>query len=65
MSNSAKQLQDLCAELYQILGVYNAPLHIMDQVSAAQSGEKLPYESILPFFGNDEKNPTPIPNRAK
>jgi hypothetical protein len=62
MKNSAKELQALCAELYQILGVYDAPAHILDQLSAAQSGEKLPYESLLPFHGNEythhpKKNP--------
>lgn len=42
-------LLTLCAELYQVLGAYDAPEHILDKVSAAMMGEAITNESLLPF----------------
>ena len=43
------QLEDVCAELYQVLGTLGAPARVLDQTLAASEGRPLPYETLLPF----------------
>lgn len=49
-STRVEQLESLCAELYQVLGVYEAPAKVMDKVSAAMNGEHIPDIDLLPFY---------------
>ena len=44
-----KELEKLCAELYQVLGVLDAPAVVLDKVWAAASGEPIPEIELLPF----------------
>ena len=46
---------EVLGELYQVLGTLDAPAIVLDQVLAASNGEKLPYESLLPFHQEDIK----------
>lgn len=46
--------QQLLAELYQILGVLDAPARVLDQVSAAVNGDPLPYDTLLPFIKDQD-----------
>ena len=47
--NRLDQLEDVCAELYQVLGTLGAPARVLDQTLAASEGRPLPYETLLPF----------------
>lgn len=44
----------LLAELYQVLGALDAPGNVLDQVSAAMQGKRLPHETLLPFLPERE-----------
>lgn len=46
--------QKLLSELYQVLGELGAPKNVLDHIDAAQMGEKLPYDTLLPFIGSDK-----------
>lgn len=37
------------SELYVILGAFDAPEAVLDQVLAAAEGDLLPYSTLLPF----------------
>jgi hypothetical protein len=43
------ELKKLVAELYQVCGVLNAPAKVLDQLSAAANGKRLPHKTLLPF----------------
>ena len=42
-------LRTVLAEVYQVLGALDAPVNVLDQVTAALNGDPLPHESLLPF----------------
>lgn len=44
-----EELQDICAELHQVLGVLGAPARVLDQTLAAAEGRPVPYATLLPF----------------
>lgn len=48
-----KPIKKLLGELYQVLGVLDAGEDVMDQVSAAIAGKKLPHKTLLPFQIDD------------
>lgn len=43
------QLEDVCAEFYQVLGALGAPARVLNQALAAAEGRDLPYDTLLPF----------------
>ena len=43
-----ESMRNVCAEAYQFAGAYNAPVEVMDNLSAAMLGEPLPHETFLP-----------------
>lgn len=43
------ELQNVCAEAYQFAGAYDAPIIVLDKLSAAANGDKIPSESYLPI----------------
>lgn len=45
---------NLLCELYQILGALDADDKVLDQVSAAIRGDELPYDTLLPYFVEDD-----------
>lgn len=47
--DEVRSLRNLCAELYQVLGVLDAPANVLDAASAAANGEPVPAGSLLPF----------------
>ena len=49
LQQRVKELEYLCAELYQVAGEIGAPVRILDALDAAQSGRPLPKVEILPF----------------
>lgn len=48
-----EELELLCAELYQVLGAYDAPTHVLDKVLAAANGEAIPAIELLPFHAEN------------
>ncbi|MEB3438169.1 hypothetical protein [Pseudomonas sp. A2] len=40
---------NLMCELYVILGAFDAPTAVLDQVFAAVEDEELPYSTLIPF----------------
>lgn len=42
-------LEDLCGELYQVLGNAGAPAHVLDKVWAAAKGDPIPKVKLLPM----------------
>lgn len=48
------ELRNLCAEMYQIAGVLEAPAKVLDQLSAGAQGKKLPHSTLLPFICKGE-----------
>lgn len=49
--DEVRDLRNLCAELYQVLGVLDAPANVLDAASVAANGEPVPAGSLLPFSG--------------
>lgn len=49
LKESTSNGSNVLGELYQVLGNLDAPESVLDQVLAASNGEKLPYETLLPF----------------
>lgn len=49
------QLEDVCAELYQVLGTLGAPARVLDQALAASEGRPLPYDTLLPFSERESR----------
>lgn len=47
--NRVSEYQELCAELYQVLGALDAPPNVLDKVLAAANGEPIPDIDLLPF----------------
>lgn len=43
-----ERLQSVCAEAYQFAGSVDAPVRVLDSLSAAAQGRDLPHESMLP-----------------
>jgi hypothetical protein len=46
-------LRSVCAEAYQFAGAYDAPVEVLDNLSAAANGLPLPHESFLPVADSD------------
>ena len=41
----------MCAEAYQVVGtIDNITVEVLDNLSAAANGEKIPHKSFLPFL---------------
>lgn len=47
------QLREVCAEAYQFAGAYDAPVEVLDNLSAAANGWPLPHESFLPVMDSE------------
>ena len=50
-------LEDVCAELYQVLSALGAPEHVLEQALAAAEGRDLPYPTLLPFSPSEAVGP--------
>lgn len=46
-------LRSVCAEAYQMAGALDAPVEVLDNLSAAANGEDLPHETFLPVASHD------------
>lgn len=52
LEEQAREIENLryvCAEAYQFAGAYNAPVEVLDNLSAAAIGEPIPHKSYLPI----------------
>lgn len=58
MGKEMQRLRDLCAEMFEVVGVYAemcdtledaATLRVLDNLDAATHAKKLPYATVLPF----------------
>lgn len=51
------QLRELCATAYQIVGVANGPVELLDNLSAAANGESLPHDpgAGLPWIPDNDR----------
>ena len=47
------ELRQLCAEVYEVMGTFQAPGHVLDQLLAAAQGYALPHKTILPITKDD------------
>jgi hypothetical protein len=47
------QLRGVCAEAYQFAGAYDAPIEVLDNLSAAANGLPLPHKSFLPVMDSE------------
>lgn len=54
-------LEQLAAEVYQVVGAIGAPVRVLDQLAAAADGKPLPHDTVLPF---DASECTPLPSVA-
>ncbi len=44
-----QKLEELCGELYQVLGTIGAPVSVLDKVAAAAAGKPIPDVELLPI----------------
>lgn len=50
---AAKRLRSLCAALYQVAGALDAPVRVLDALSAASVGEPFEVDGLLPVEPHD------------
>lgn len=47
------RLEQLCAEVYQVAGTAGAPVRVLDALSAAANGKRIPRVPLLPITASE------------
>lgn len=53
VTSERDRLRTVCAEAYQFAGAYDAPVEVLDNLSAAANGWPLPHDSFLPVMDSE------------